>query len=97
VLSRRGRYCSDACKQRAYRLRHVPAPATAGALAAELKRLGELLAHTLYECPSCGERYLGRRRCPECNRFCRTLGLGGTCPHCEEPVLLAELLDRAVR
>jgi hypothetical protein len=58
--------------------------------------LGERLAHTLYECPTCGERYLGERRCPECNRFCRALGLGGPCPHCDEPVLLAELLDRAV-
>jgi hypothetical protein len=96
MLSRRGRYCSDACKQRAYRLRHVPAPATNGVLATELKRLGELVAHTLYECPTCGERYLGERRCPECNRFCRALGLGGRCPHCDEPVLLAELLDRAV-
>lgn len=66
------------------------------ALAVELKRLGELVAHTLYECPACGERYLGERRCPDCNRFCRALGLGGACPHCAEPVLLAELLDQAV-
>jgi hypothetical protein len=95
MLSRRARYCSDACKQRAYRLRQIPAPATDGALAAELKRLGELVAHTLYECSTCSERYLGERRCPECNRFCRALGLGGRCPHCDEPVLLAELVDRA--
>ena len=94
--SRRARYCSDACKQRAYRLRHVPAPATNGALAAELKRLGERVAHTLYECPTGGERYLGERRCSDGNRFCRALGLGGPCPHCDEPVLLVELLDRAL-
>jgi hypothetical protein len=95
--SRRARYCSDACKQRAYRLRLAEAPAADTAeLAAELKRLGELVAHTLYECAECGERYLGERRCPDCNRFCRALGLGGTCPHCDQTVLLAELLDTAV-
>jgi hypothetical protein len=95
--SRRARYCSDACKQRAYRLRQGRAPASDNAaLAVELKRLGELIGHTLYECPACGERYLGERRCPDCNRFCRALGLGGPCPHCAEPVLLTELLDQAV-
>jgi hypothetical protein len=97
VPSGRARYCSDACKQRAYRLRQSQPPASDNAaLAVELKRLGELVAHTLYECPACGERYLGERRCPDCNRFCRALGLGGACPHCAEPVLLAELLDQAV-
>jgi hypothetical protein len=97
VPSGRARYCSDACKQRAYRLRRGELPAADNAaLAVELKRLGELVAHTLYECPACGERYLGERRCPDCNRFCRALGLGGPCPHCAEPVLLAELLDQAV-
>jgi hypothetical protein len=95
--SRRARYCSDACKQRAYRLRQGESPAAdTAALAAELKRLGELVAHTLYECAECGERYLGERRCPDCNRFCRVLGLGGACPHCDQPILLAELLDAAV-
>jgi hypothetical protein len=89
----RARYCSDACKQRAYRLRQVnPTAADSAALAAELERLGELVAHTLYECPECDQRYLGERRCRECNRFCRRLGLGGACLHCDEPLLIAELL-----
>lgn len=26
-----------------------------------------------------------------CNLRCRKLGLGGLCPHCDEPVLIAEL------
>src|SRR5215207_1679327 len=91
--SPRARYCSAACKQRASRLRQahwrVPDPST---LARELKRLRTLVAHTLYECPTCGERYLGVQRCPECQHFCRTLGLGGTCPHCDEVLLISEVL-----
>jgi hypothetical protein len=61
-------------------------------VAATLKRRGSLLVHTVYECPLCEARFLGERRCADCNRFCRALGLGGTCPHCEEPVLLSDLL-----
>jgi hypothetical protein len=95
VPSRRARYCSDACKQRAYRLRQLtPAAVDDAGLAAELKRRGELVAHTVYECPECGERSVGERRCSDCHRFCRALGLGGPCPHCDQPVLLAELLNR---
>jgi hypothetical protein len=93
--SRRARYCSVACKQRAYRLRQIDVMATdADLLAPELKRLGTRVAHTIYACPDCGERFLAEQRCPDCNRFCRKLGLGGSCPDCEQPVLLAELLDR---
>ena len=56
----------------------------------------DLVAHMVYGCPICEQRYLGERRCPDCNRFCRKLGLGGTCPHCDEPVLIAELLGKEV-
>ena len=94
VPSARARYCSEACKQRAYRLRQaerlVPDPT---ARARELKRLRALVAHTIYECPTCGERYLGVQRCPECQRFCRALGLGGACPHCDQGLLSAGVLD----
>jgi hypothetical protein len=92
--SARARYCSVACKQRAYRLRR-PTPATGdlAALAADLRRRGRLATHTVYECPACETRFLGERRCAECNRFCRSLGLGGACPGCDEPIVLAELLD----
>ncbi len=95
LASSRARYCSPACKQRAYRLRQ---PSTTDpdltTLAAELSRLRERVAHTVYECPLCGERSLGERRCSDCNRFRRALGLGGTCPGCDEPILIAELLGR---
>ena len=93
--SRRARYCSVACKQRAYRRRQIDVTATdADLLAIELKRLGELVAHTIYECPDCGERFVAAQRCPDCHRFCRKLGLGGCCPDCRQPVLLAELLGQ---
>jgi hypothetical protein len=49
--------------------------------------------HTIYECSSCDVRYLGERRCSECNHFCRALGLGGACQDCEQPILLSDLLD----
>ena len=68
--SRRARYCSDACRQRAYRLRQVDLTATdTASLVTELRRRADLLAHRLFECPVCGEQYLGEQRCPDCNRF----------------------------
>ena len=91
--SRRARYCSDACKQRAYRLRQADLTVTdTASLVTEFKRRADLLAHTIYECPDCGERFVAEQRCPDCHRFCRKLGLGGCCPDCQQPVLLAELL-----
>ena len=39
-----------------------------------------------------GERFVGLRRCPDCNLFLANLGLGGACVHCDEPLLLTELL-----
>ncbi len=47
----------------------------------------------VYECPACGQRLAGERRCPECNLFARRLGDGGCCPHCSEVITLQELLD----
>ena len=91
--SRRARYCSSACKQRAYRLRQVDdRSGDVAHLATELKRRGARVAHTIYECPSCDTRFVGEQRCAECNRFCRALGPGGACPECDAPVLIADLL-----
>jgi hypothetical protein len=98
VPSTRARYCSEACKQRAYRLRQVDRTAAGlTALATKLKRQQTLAAHTVYECPLCETRLLGERRCTDCNRFCRALGLGGPCPHCDELVVIADLLGEEVR
>jgi hypothetical protein len=97
VPSRKARYCSRACQQRAYRLRQAPTTTLEERrLQQDLHRRRTLAAHTLYECPACQERFLGERRCADCNRFCRALGLGGRCPDCDTPILLSELLDLEV-
>jgi hypothetical protein len=96
-VSARARYCSDACKQHAYRLRHPSvAPPALDAVTADFRRRQALVAHTIYECPSCETRYLAERRCPDCHLFCRRLGLGGPCPHCDDLVLVAEILVQEV-
>jgi hypothetical protein len=96
LTSSRARYCSRACQQRAFRLRHAAVPPDTTALTADLRRRGTLAAHTIYECPDCETRLLGRQRCDDCHRFCRALGLGGRCPDCDTPILLVELLDGEV-
>ena len=50
-------------------------------------------ADTVYECPACGDRLAGERRCPECNLFARCLGEGGCCLACSEVITVNELLD----
>jgi hypothetical protein len=96
-LSGRGRYCSAACRQRAFRLRHTTRPTLEeGLLRKALRRRLALTAHTIYECPTCETRYLGERRCVDCNHFCRVVGLGGACPDCDQPVLISDLLDLEV-
>ena len=93
IVPARARYCSDACKQRAYRLRRsAVAPLAPTASLAESRRRQALVAHTVYECPACETRLLGEQRCPDCHVFCRRLGLGGPCPHCDEPILRADFL-----
>jgi hypothetical protein len=80
----RQRVCSAACRQAAWRRRQ----------AAPLPSLPRRTrpASTIYACPTCAARYLGEQRCAECGTFCRKLGPGAPCPHCDEPVLLADLL-----
>jgi hypothetical protein len=81
------RYCSDACRQAAWRHRH-PSPKEQLPTPNSVSR-----SQTVYECPSCGSRYLGQQRCPDCHPFCRRVGQGGRCPHCDEPVALADLVS----
>lgn len=95
--SARARYCSAACRQRSFRLRHGPLEGVDDRrLRTELRQRGALVAHTVYECGQCGERLLGERRCSSYNVFARALGLGGRCSDCDQPILLAELLDLEV-
>lgn len=81
----RQRYCSDACRQAAWRQRQpVALP--------ELPRGPSSRPTTVYECGTCETRYLGEQWCSDCQRPCRRVGPGGPCPHCDEPVALADLL-----
>ena len=90
VPSPRARFCGGACRMRAHRLRHAQPDPPAQPQAALPPAWPQV-----YQCPECDQRYLGTRRCGECNLFCRRLGPGGLCPECEEPILLAELAPHA--
>jgi transcription initiation factor IIE alpha subunit len=46
-----------------------------------------------HECTTCDTRFVGERRCPECNLFNRRVDLGGHCPECDEPVAIADLAE----
>jgi hypothetical protein len=84
VPSGRQRFCSAACRQAAWRRRHpTPLPAVPARPSPTA---------TVYECPACGARFLGQQRCDECQQFCRRVGPGGLCPHCDEPVAVGDLL-----
>lgn len=82
-------WCSDACRQAAWRRRH-PTPA-----GEETELPGPSRSPrdvTVYECPTCEARYIGQQRCDDCGTFCRRIGPGGTCPHCDEPVATDDLI-----
>jgi hypothetical protein len=83
------RWCSDACRQAAWRRRNVvlAPPEIALVLPNGTKRDA-----TVYECPTCETRYLANQYCSDCRTFCRRVGRGGACPHCDEPVAINDLL-----
>jgi len=78
----RQRFCSTTCRQAAWRRRRL----------APVEPVVTRSA-TVYECPDCDARYLGDQRCDECNTWCRRVGPGGTCPCCDEPVAVADLVS----
>lgn len=81
---RRQTYCSPACKQVAWRARaHPDRPAPP-----PVRRRDR----TVYQCIDCDTRYLGEQWCTECARPCRSLGPGGSCAHCGEPLTIQELI-----
>jgi hypothetical protein len=83
-------WCSDACRQRGFRLRLQPPDEAAPLLPRRLPK------HAIvYQCPLCDERYLGLQRCESCGTFCRRLGPGGPCPHCDEAVAVTDLVADA--
>jgi hypothetical protein len=86
LFRRAGRraFCSDACRQAAWRRRHPTLLPTVPTRAPRVS--------TVYQCPACDSRYLGEQYCSDCGRFCRRVGAGGLCPACDEPVALSDLL-----
>ena len=77
----RQQWCSDACRQTAWRRRQAAPRPTLPAK-----------TDTMYQCPNCDTRYLGQQRCPDCNTWCRRLGPGGPCPHCDDLVAITDLI-----
>jgi len=90
VAAGKRRYCRDACRVAAHRRRTRTADAAALVPPPPARRR----AHTIYECDSCGTRLLGKQRCEDCGNFMRSVGIGGLCPCCDEPVTFDELLGR---
>jgi len=85
-------YCGDPCRAAAYRRRraaHNPPVVT-------IPKTQPRRPITVYECASCGERALGHQYCQTCSTFMRRVGVGGSCPACDAPVAIAELLDQEV-
>jgi hypothetical protein len=80
-------YCSDACRQRGFRLRQRPADELQLGFASRLPKTA-----IVYQCPVCETRLLGQQRCDECGVFGKRLGPGGPCPHCDEVVAISDLL-----
>lgn len=81
----RQRYCQPACRKHAHRRRH------AVTIDVQVPAAVNRRDRTVYQCPDCEALQLGVQRCADCGVFGRSLGLGGHCPHCEEPITLADL------
>ena len=82
-------WCSPRCRQAAYRARHR----ATGPVLPPLPATGSRTARGVYECPGCGERLAGQRRCEACNLFARRLDEGGCCPSCGDVITVHELLN----
>lgn len=82
------RYCSKVCRDTAWRRRRQ-APAAPIDVPPQLPRR----PFTVYECEACGTRSVDNQRCEDCGSFMRRIGLGGSCPHCDGAVAVADLLD----
>ena len=78
-------YCREACKHVAYRRRTQARRDTV------VPQSKSRRARTVYECLSCGKRELGIQRCEDCGVFMTRIGIGGLCPHCDDPVSVVEL------
>ncbi len=87
--SGRQAHCSPACRQKAYRQRRLATRVEVVVPTTPQRGRREV---TVYQCDECDEMFLGQQWCPDCQRPCRRLGLGGSCPHCDEPVTIDQLI-----
>jgi hypothetical protein len=85
--TRRQRFRRPACRQTAYRRSHQPT--TTPTLVPAIRSRRDF---TIYQCNRCEQRYLADQWCHDCNQPCIRIGPGGPCPHCDEPVAVADLL-----
>ena len=88
---RRQTHCSPACRQAAWRARNIATRLAGAVPALPVRHRREVTVHA---CTECDQRYFGEQWCGDCNRPCTRVGIGGTCPNCEEPVAVDELLER---
>lgn len=88
----RQKFCSDACRAAAYRRRRDARPA-ASVIVPKSKPRRPI---TVYECDTCGQRALGVQRCDDCQTWMRKIGIGGSCPNCDSPVAVAEIVSQEV-
>jgi len=84
----RQKYCSANCRKTAWARTHTTPHAIA-----PIPAQGQRRDNTIYQCSECDQRYLGTQWCPDCNQPANRIGLGGSCPNCEEPVAVTDLLD----
>ena len=85
----RQRYCTDTCRKTAWARRNTTTALTTEPVVPQRIRRRDV---TIYSCPTCETRYHGQQWCPDCNQPCTRVGLGGTCPHCDEPVAISDLI-----
>ena len=86
----RQRYCTKACRKTAWTRRHATPVKAAEPVVPQGIRRRDV---TIYECPTCETRYHGEQWCHDCNQPCTRVGLGGLCPHCDQPVAISDLID----
>lgn len=91
AVTGRRRYCSDGCRRSAWASRHRSLSPQVSVVVVT-PPAGSRRPQTVYECDACGTRSLGDQRCEGCGFFMRRVGLGGTCPSCEEALAACELI-----
>lgn len=83
-------FCSKLCRDTDYRRRKQSKSRPINIQLARPRRV------TVYQCDGCKQRSLDTQRCQGCGTCMRKVGLGGLCPHCDQPVTVVDVLDKGV-